>query len=88
MPVIQIRKKGTLTLPAELRRRYNMNEGDILTLVDLGDGCILLAPQYPSVEKLGDDITRILREKDLTEDNVLKVLEDERQNYYREKYGA
>jgi AbrB family looped-hinge helix DNA binding protein len=86
--IIQIRSKGSLTLPAELRRRYNMNEGDILTLVDLGDGCILLAPVYPSVEKLGDDISRILSDREITEDEMLRTLEDERKKYYQEKYGA
>ena len=28
--IIQIRNKGTLTLPIELRRKYNLAKGDVL----------------------------------------------------------
>jgi bifunctional DNA-binding transcriptional regulator/antitoxin component of YhaV-PrlF toxin-antitoxin module len=41
---VQIRRKGVITLPIELCRRYNLDEGDVFTLVDLGDGSILLTP--------------------------------------------
>jgi len=39
---VQIRRKGAITLPVELRRRYGLGEGDVFTVVDLGDGSILL----------------------------------------------
>ncbi len=39
---IRIRKNGALTLPIELRREYNIDEGDTLTLIDLEDGAFLL----------------------------------------------
>jgi len=46
---VQIRRKGLITLPAELRRQYNLTEGDALTLVDLGDGSFLLTPRVSQV---------------------------------------
>lgn len=42
---IQIRKKGNLTLPMKLRSKYGLGEGDVLTLIDLGDGSFLLTPR-------------------------------------------
>ena len=42
---IQIRRKGVITLPVELRSRYGLDEGDVLTVEDLGDGTILLVPR-------------------------------------------
>ena len=42
---VQIRRKGVITLPVELRRLYNLDEGDVLTLLDLGDGSFLLTPR-------------------------------------------
>jgi hypothetical protein len=34
----QIRRRGVLTLLAKLRRRYDIDEGDAFTLIDLGEG--------------------------------------------------
>lgn len=39
---IRVRKNGVLTLPIELRREYNIEYGDTLTLIDLDDGAFLL----------------------------------------------
>ena len=39
---VQIRRKGVITLPVALRRQYGLDEGDVFTLVDLGDGSFLL----------------------------------------------
>jgi AbrB family looped-hinge helix DNA binding protein len=38
---IQVRQRGVLTLPAELREQYNIQEGDTFSLVDL-DGIFVL----------------------------------------------
>ena len=40
---IQVRGRGTLTLPATLREKYRLGDGDPLTVVDL-DGVVLLTP--------------------------------------------
>jgi AbrB family looped-hinge helix DNA binding protein len=39
-----VRGRGTLTLPAALREKYGLGEGDPLTVVDL-DGAVLLSPR-------------------------------------------
>ena len=40
---VQIRWKGSLTLPIEPRKRYQLDEGDPVTLIDL-DEEIFLSP--------------------------------------------
>jgi len=58
---VQIRKKGTLTLPMEFRKRYQLDEGDPVTLVDLDEG-IFLSPKTSVITKLVAQI-ETLREK-------------------------
>lgn len=58
---VQIRKKGTLTLPMEFRKRYQLDEGDPVTLVDLDEG-IFLSPKTSVIPKLVAHI-ETLREK-------------------------
>ena len=43
---IQVRKRGVLTLPAELRDKYAIQEGDTFRLVDV-DGIFVLTPMVP-----------------------------------------
>lgn len=43
---VQVRQRGTLTLPAEVRQRYNIQPGDTFSLVDL-DGLLVLTPLAP-----------------------------------------
>lgn len=41
--VITVGKRGTIVIPASLRRRFDVHEGDILITEELGDG-ILIRP--------------------------------------------
>ena len=55
---IQIRKKGSLTLPMDLRKRYHLEEGDPVTLVDLEDG-IFISPKISVLPKLVKQIEEL-----------------------------
>jgi bifunctional DNA-binding transcriptional regulator/antitoxin component of YhaV-PrlF toxin-antitoxin module len=81
-----MRSKGNLTLPVELRRKYKFNEGDIFTLIDLGDGVFMLTPQASTLERLGDRVSEILTEEEVTLDDVLTALDEERERYYKDRY--
>jgi bifunctional DNA-binding transcriptional regulator/antitoxin component of YhaV-PrlF toxin-antitoxin module len=85
--MIQIRKKGSLTLPVELREKYGLSEGDVFTLIDLGEGSFLLTPRLSQVNRLGDRVVEILKEEGISQDELLSVLDEERQRYYREHYA-
>jgi len=83
---VQIRRRGVLTLPAELRRRYDIDEGDAFTLVDLGEGSFLLTSHVSRVAHLGDQVARLTEEEGVTLDEILETLDEEREAYYREHY--
>jgi bifunctional DNA-binding transcriptional regulator/antitoxin component of YhaV-PrlF toxin-antitoxin module len=83
---IQLRRKGVLTLPVSLRRKYSLDENDVFTLEDLGDGSFLLIPQVSKVARLGDRVAEVMAEEDVTLQDMLEALDEERQDYYREHY--
>ena len=83
---IQLRRKGILTLPVSLRRKYNLDENDVFTLEDLGDGSFLLIPQVSNVARLGDRVAEVMAEEDVSLEDMLEALDEERQDYYREHY--
>ena len=83
---IQVRKRGTFTLPAELRERYNINSGDTFRLVDL-DGIFVLTRMVPLVPELAREIERARLEAGLGLEEMLKALRKQRERYMTEKYG-
>jgi len=62
---IQVRGRGTLTLPASLREKYRLGEGDPLTVVDL-DGALLLSPRVLVVPRLAAEMDRLRRARKLS----------------------
>jgi bifunctional DNA-binding transcriptional regulator/antitoxin component of YhaV-PrlF toxin-antitoxin module len=83
---IQLRRKGILTLPVSLRRKYNLDENDVFTLEDLGNGSFLLIPQVSNVARVGDRVAEVMAEEDVSLEDMLEALDEERQKYYREHY--
>jgi bifunctional DNA-binding transcriptional regulator/antitoxin component of YhaV-PrlF toxin-antitoxin module len=84
---VQIRGKGSLTLPMGLRRKYGYSEGDVLTLIDLGDGSFILSPKTPSINRSGDRVAQLMAEQDVSFEDILQALDEEREQYYRDHYA-
>lgn len=82
--ILQIRARGTLTLPVKIRERYGLEEGDPLTLIDL-DGALILVPRIGLVPKLAAEIDRLREDSGLTIDDMIAGVHEERVGYYRER---
>jgi bifunctional DNA-binding transcriptional regulator/antitoxin component of YhaV-PrlF toxin-antitoxin module len=83
---IQVRERGVVTLPAELREKYNIENGKIFRLVDL-DGIFVFVPMLPMVPELANEIERIRLEAGLSIDELMDDLRKQRERYNRKKYG-
>jgi bifunctional DNA-binding transcriptional regulator/antitoxin component of YhaV-PrlF toxin-antitoxin module len=83
---IQVRQRGTFTLPAELREQYKIKSGDSFRLIDL-NGIFVLTRMVPLVPELAREIERARLEAGLSVEDMLKSLRDERKRYSVEKYG-
>ena len=84
---IQVRKRGVLTLPVELRQKYGIEEGDVFRLVDL-DGIFVITPMMPMVPELAREIERLRLEAGLSTEELLETLRQERERYHQEKYES
>ena len=87
MNTIQIRKKGTLTLPSGFRKKYGIEEGEIYSYIDLGEGALLLTRKVSQVDILSRRIARNLKEDNVTLEDLLETLDEERRKIFKEKYG-
>ena len=81
---VQVRQRGTLTLPATLREEYGIRTGDTFQLVDL-DGIFVLTPMVPMVPELAREIERVRQEAGLTMEELLEGLREQRARYHLER---
>lgn len=79
---IQMRAKGSITLPSDLRQKYALEEGDVFSLIDLGDGSFALVPRISIVPKLVGEIEALREEAGLSLDALLDGLTEERRKLY------
>ena len=84
--VIQVRDRGVITLPAEIREKYGIENGAIFRLVDL-DGIFVLTPMVPMVPELAREIEQARLEAGLSMEELLHGLREVRARYTHEKYG-
>jgi AbrB family looped-hinge helix DNA binding protein len=82
---VQVRDRGVLTLPAEIREKYGIQPGDTFRLVDL-DGIFVLTPMVPMVPELAREIERARVEAGLSTEDLLRGLREQRERYHREQY--
>ena len=71
--------RGALVLPEDWRSRYGLAPGSEVSLIDLGDGSLLLVPVLPKVSRLVEEITQAMRDAGFTAEAVLAALDEERQ---------
>lgn len=83
---LQVRQRGALTLPANLRERYKIKPGDTYRVLDL-DGILVLTPMVPMVPELAREIERARIEAGLSVEDMLAALREQRTRYAQEKYS-
>jgi bifunctional DNA-binding transcriptional regulator/antitoxin component of YhaV-PrlF toxin-antitoxin module len=59
---IQVRQRGTVTLPARFRAKYGLKGGGPVTILDL-DGALLLVPRTRAARRLAGPVDRLLRKQ-------------------------
>ncbi len=80
MLTIQVAQRGLVTLPKALRETYRIQEGDLLTLLDLG-GVFVLSPRRSEVDGLADKLSSALVEQGETLESMLLALREARERY-------
>lgn len=78
---IQVRQRGTITLPADLCEKYGIREGDTFRVIDL-DGIFVLTLMVPMVPELAREIEKARLEAGFSIKELLRSLSEQREKYY------
>jgi len=81
---VRLRSRGQITVPQAIRERLEVNDGDFLVLVEIGD-LIFLAPKSLQVPRLADKLADMMDEAGITLADLLLGLEEERAAIWKER---
>jgi AbrB family looped-hinge helix DNA binding protein len=82
---VQVVRRGVITLPSELRHRNNIAEGDRLTLIDLGDGVVVMSPGRSRADEIADKLAKEWRVSGESLESMLTTLQEVRAEYGAKK---
>lgn len=78
--------KGQVTIPVQLRRKYGLKKGDILTFIETENG-ILIAPRKVVAMKALDMIGEALKEQGVTLEDLMENGRKIRQEQLARDFG-
>ncbi|MBD1806189.1 AbrB/MazE/SpoVT family DNA-binding domain-containing protein [Microcoleus sp. FACHB-SPT15] len=84
---IRLQENGQITVPQPVQDNLNLTEGDMLTLLQVGN-LVLLTPKQPQVPQLADKITAIMEAEGITLTDLLDGIETEREAIWQEQQNA
>ncbi|HEY6873644.1 MAG TPA: AbrB/MazE/SpoVT family DNA-binding domain-containing protein [Geobacteraceae bacterium] len=84
--VSEIRQRGQLTIPKDIREASKLEEGQEVSIIPLG-ASFLVTPRRLDLDEARRQIRRIIRTTGLAAADVLAGLEEERGELFEELYG-
>jgi bifunctional DNA-binding transcriptional regulator/antitoxin component of YhaV-PrlF toxin-antitoxin module len=81
---IRLRERGQITVPQAVRESLAVGDGDILTLLQVGE-VILLTPKQAQVPQLADKIAALMAQEGVSLADLLSGLAEERELIWRER---
>lgn len=72
---VKIRKKGQITLPADIREKLDIDENEIINIQLIGNGGILLIPQKLQTAKILQETAALAKQRGVTLEEMLAELD-------------
>ena len=86
-PVIaEIKARGQLTIPKKIREKSHLEEGQVVSIIPVGDS-VIITPRQLTLDEARRQIKMILRQTGISVEEVLAGIKEERGSLYEEAYG-
>ena len=84
--VAEIKSRGQLTIPKKIRETSHLEEGQIVSILPVGDS-LIITPKRLELDEARRQIKKILKASGLSVEALLSGLKEEREALYKETYG-
>jgi AbrB family looped-hinge helix DNA binding protein len=82
----EIKSRGQLTIPKKIRVMGHLEEGQVVSIIPVGDS-VIITPKRLALDEARRAIRKLLKAAGLSEEDLLKGLQEEREGLYQETYG-
>jgi AbrB family looped-hinge helix DNA binding protein len=82
----EIKSRGQLTIPKKIRVMSRLEEGQIVSIIPVGDS-VIITPKRLELDEARREIKKILKASKVSLDDLLRGLKEEREKVYQETYG-
>jgi AbrB family looped-hinge helix DNA binding protein len=82
----EIKSRGQLTIPKKIRVMSHLEEGQIVSIIPVGDS-VIIVPKRLELDDARREIKRMLKETGVSLDDLLADLKEEREKLYHDTYG-
>ena len=82
---VQVVRRGIITLPKELRENNNIEEGDMMNIIDLGDGIFVVSRQRSRVDEIANKLAKEWKDSGESLESMLTTLREVRAKYDTKK---
>ena len=83
----EIKARGQLTIPKKIREMSHMEEGSVVSIVPVGDS-LVITPKRIELDEARRQLRKLLKASDLTIGELTEGLKEEREELFKETYGA
>ena len=84
--VAEIKSRGQLTIPKKIREMSHLEEGQVVSIIPVGDS-VIITPKRLELDEARRQIRKIVKASGLSEKELLSGLKEEREKLYKETYG-
>lgn len=85
--VAEIKARGQLTIPKKIRETSHIEEGNVVSILPVGDS-LIITPKRLELDEARRQLKKLLKASSLTIEELIEGLKEERDDLFIETYGA
>ncbi len=82
----EVKARGQLTIPKNIRAKGHLEEGQVVSVIPVGDS-VIITPRRLELDEARRQIKRIMKSAGLSAEDVLTGIKEEREKLFKETYG-
>lgn len=84
--IAEIKSRGQLTIPKKIRDMSHLEEGQVVSIIPMGDS-VIITPKRLELDEARRQIRKIVKASGISVEELLTGLKEEREKLYKETYG-
>ena len=85
--VAEIKTRGQLTIPKKIRETSHLEEGSVVSILQVGDS-LIITPKRLELDEARRQMRKLLKAAGLTIEELVEGIKEEREALFKETYGA